>query len=183
VWRDRIEDYLRHVVDLQNRAYEGVLSREDRERAFLSAFDITTPVAQRILMDTNAWFLCGTGKYEERQPARDGDGGIRGAWTMDWPLLQADRNRLTGGRLPAVRIIVAFPQEWTHPHLVLVGADGEVVFAWPFQVASSEDAERQEPIMRAVVEAELHDRIFLARSNWAVLPLAHSGELGHQPTG
>ncbi len=39
---------------------------------------------------------------------------------------------------------------------------------WPCQVIDDADAERQEPILRAIVESELHQRIF--QGTWRVIP-------------
>jgi len=37
---------------------------------------------------------------------------------------------------------------------------GAATGMWPCQVTDEQDAERQEPILRAIVECELHERIF-----------------------
>jgi hypothetical protein len=168
-WRGRVEDYSRHVTDLRQRGYEGALDREAKEVAFLRAFEIMTPLALRVLDDLSDWYLSGTGTIETNSPARDDKGGLAGTWSLSWPLLRSDRDRMTGEELPPVRLRAIFPIEWTHPHLALIGPR-EDVFAWPFQVVSSDDATRQEAVLRVIAEAELHDRIYCAVSNWAVLP-------------
>lgn len=177
LWRGRVQDYARHLADLRQRTYEGASAREEKEEAFLRAFDVATPVALDLLGDLSRWYLAGTGTAETNRPVRDKSGGLSGGWSVTWPLLEADRNRMTGERLPPVKIVVVFPIDWTHPHLALVRR-GEPVFAWPFQVVSSEDAQRQEPVMRVIAEAELHDRIYCARSNWAVLPESFATGMG-----
>jgi len=169
LWRARVEDYARHVADLRSRSYEGTLDRKDKEEAFVRAFEITTPLARRVLEDVSHWYLAGTGTGATNLPSGDGHGGLAGSWAVTWPLLEADRNRVTGEELRPVCLWAIFPMEWTHPHLALMSG-GEPAFAWPFQVTSEDDAARQEPVLRVMAEAELHDRIYCARSNWAVLP-------------
>jgi len=169
LWRGRVQDYARHVADLRQRGYEGALDREGKEAAFLRAFEISTPLALRVLDDLSNWYLCGSGTTQTNRPEREARGGLRGDWALSWPLLEADRDRMTGEELPPVRLRAIFPIDWTHPHLALIGP-GEAVFAWPFQVVSHDDAARQEVVLRVMAEAELHDRIYCAVSNWAVLP-------------
>jgi hypothetical protein len=67
--------------------------------------------------------------------------------------------------LEPVRIVVRFRRDFLHPHL-----SGTALGDWPFQVVSAEDAERQAPVFAAIVEAELHQRVFEA--GWQVLPAA-----------
>jgi len=56
-----------------------------------------------------------------------------------------------------------FGRRNTHPHL-----RGAAAGMWPCQVTDAADAERQEPIVRAIVECELHERIF--QGSWRVVP-------------
>ena len=41
---------------------------------------------------------------------------------------------------------------------------------WPLQIISAEDARRQAPVVLAIAEAELHQRIFDAGGNWRLVP-------------
>jgi hypothetical protein len=168
-WHGRVEDYARHVTDLRQRGYEGALDRDAKEVAFVRAFEVTTPLALQVLDDLSDWYLCGTGTTSTDNPRRDESGGLKGCWSLSWPLLETDRDRMTGEELPPVRLRAIFPIDWTHPHLALIGPH-EDVFAWPFQVVSYGDATRQEAVLRVIAEAEMHDRIYCAVSNWAVLP-------------
>ena len=169
LWRGRVEDFARHVADLRQRGYEGALERAEKEAVFLRAFEITTPLALTVLDDLSDWYLAGTGTTKTNPPVRDNNGGLVGSWAVTWPLLERDSNRITDGPLPPVTLSTVFPLDWTHPHLALMSGGGPV-FAWPFQVTSAEDAARQEPVLRVMAEGEVHDRIYYARSNWAVLP-------------
>ena len=82
--------------------------------------------------------------------------------------------------LEPISLNVIFPlmatgtMQWTHPHLTLLHRDlpQKMAAAWPFNVMSAEDAERQEPILRVLAEAEMHERTFEADVNWRVLTFA-----------
>ena len=67
--------------------------------------------------------------------------------------------------LEPVRIVVRFRRDFLHPHL-----SGTALGDWPFQVTSTADAERQAPVFAAIVEAELHQRVY--EGGWRVLPVA-----------
>ncbi len=178
IWARRVEDYHRHVVDLQNKWYEGAASRAEREALFRVAFDLATPVAYKVLDDINVHFLKGSGEYLAQQPGPDGEGGLIGSWSLTWPLLRAAANRFTGKPLDPLALTVIFPltpslgMQWTHPHIALLrpGLIDGLAAAWPFQVTSPKDAERQEPILRVLAEAELHERFYQSDLNWRILP-------------
>ena len=51
------------------------------------------------------------------------------------------------------------------PHL-----SGSSAGYWPFQVTSQADAERQKGVLAAIVELELHQRIF--ETDWRIIPVA-----------
>lgn len=178
IWTRRVEDYLRHVKDLQNKYYEGAVSRADREALFMKAFDFTTPVARRVLDDLNVNFLKGTGDSTVQRPTSDGEGGLIGSWSLVWPLLHKAVSRFDGKPLEPLAVTAIFPLKtsgampWTHPHLALrrPGLIDGLAAAFPFQVTSPEDAERQEPILRVLAEAEFHERFYLSDLNWRLLP-------------
>jgi hypothetical protein len=180
-WPDRIQDYRRHLRDLQTRTYEGAVERSEREEVFRKSFDFVTPVAQRVLEDLSATFLKGTGQFAVHPPERiAGDGGLLGWWTLDWPQLRTARSRFTGQPLEPIAVNVIYPivatgaMQWTHPHLALLRPEvpHRMAAAWPFNVLSAEDAERQEPILRVLAEAEMHERTYEADMNWRVLTYA-----------
>jgi hypothetical protein len=178
IWARRVEDYSRHVRDLQNKSYEGARSRAEREAVFRTAFELVTPVARRVLDDINVHFLKNSGEFDVRLPGPDGEGGLIGSWSLTWPLLRAAVSRFTGKPLEPLALTVIFPlkptgaMQWTHPHLALrrPGLIDGLAAAFPMQVTSPEDAERQEPILRVLAEAELHERTYQADLNWRILP-------------
>jgi len=179
-WPDRLKDYRRHIRDLQTRSYEGAVERSDREDVFRKSFDLVTPIARKVLEDLSRVFLKGTGQFAAYAPERTAEGGLLGRWTLDWPQLRTARSRFTGQPLVPITLNVIFPimatgtMQWTHPHIALLHRDlpNRMVAAWPFNVLSAEDAERQEPFLRVLAEAEMHERTFEADINWRVLTFA-----------
>ena len=178
IWRARRQDWLRHMQDLQTRTYEGATDRKDREIIFLKAFDLVTPVAVRVLADLNSIYMENSGELAVRKPTSDGQGGLIGGWSLNWPLLRQATNRFTGEPLEALTLYAIFPLvptgalAWTHPHLAMLrsGRPDGLGAAWPLQVTSVDDASRQEPVLRVLAEAELHERTYLADLNWRILP-------------
>ena len=166
----RQEDWRRHMEDLVVRRYEGADERAERDRVFLEAFDLCTPVAVSVL-ERVAALLLGGGSISTARPEPDADGGLLGGWELTWPLLEEARNRFTGKPLPPARITAMYPQGFTHGHLALydIGEPRRPVAAWPLQVTTPEDAGRQEPILWAIAEAEVHERTFAGDLNWRLL--------------
>jgi hypothetical protein len=183
-WRSRLIDYKRHVDDLRAHSYEGAVSREQREEVFLRAFELTTPVARRVLTEMNHCFLAGTGSFRIIVPARSDEGGLIGAWELSWPLQQKARDRFNQEPLPPLAMHAVYPLQptlgmaWTHPHFAMLrpGCHEGFAAAWPMQVVCEADAWRQEPILRVLAEADLHERTFLGDLNWKLLPSLYGKE-------
>src|SRR5258708_36789023 len=76
------------------------------------------------------------------------------------------------GPLQPVRIVVDYCQGFLHPHLA-----GSTAGFWPFQVTSAADARRQKGVLAAIVELELHQRIF--ETDWRILPVSRQLEWEH----
>ncbi len=174
LWRTRVQDTVRHLVDLEHDYYEGAESRADRETVFRNAFELVTPVARRVLQDMNEWLLGDAGTVETFPPEDDGASGLEGRWTLYWPALATAKRKHGTGPLEPVRLIAVFPAGWTHghferPHPGMPAA----VTAWPFQIVTAEDAERQEPVLRVIAEAELHERVYQAGGDWDLCNPAH----------
>lgn len=176
-WMARRTDYMRHVQDLRSSSYEGALARPDREAVFCHAFDLVTPVAQRVLADLNQTFLNNSGQIRVLAPARVPEGGLIGSWEVSWPALEQAKNRFDGSPVGPLALSAVFPLTatgqmlWTHPHFALLRPccrDG-FACAWPMQVLSPEDARRQEPVLRVLAEAEMHQMTYLSDLNWRVL--------------
>lgn len=166
-WQARVEDMTRHLADLEHNYYDGAESRPDREQVFHAAFDLLTPLALQVLADMNAWFCAGHATAATDTPHDDGAGGLVGGWTLSWPRLEQSRNVHNGEPLRPVTIDAVYPINWTHGHLARLhaGLPAEVT-AWPMQVQTPEDAARQEPVLRLIAEAELHERLYQAGGDW-----------------
>lgn len=166
-WVDGIR---RHLDDLEASRYEGAAGAE-RQGRYVAAFDLLTPVALDVLQEVNAALLRGSGDVSVEAPAPDGQGGMTGSWLLTWPELMEASNRFTAVALEPVTIGAIFPAGFTHPHLIAgraVDSRASRITAWPMQITSAEDAERQRPVLWAIATAELHDRIY--QSSWRVVP-------------
>lgn len=169
-WNDRLIDMRRHLDDLHAKTYEGASSRSDRDAVFMLAFEYLTPVAVRVLEDVNRDLLEGRGEITTEPPAVDGAGGLEGGWVLTWPAQRAARHRLTGEPIEPLRLVAGFPADFLHAHLIApMPGMPERVVAWPLQVTNADDAERQVTILRVVAEALLHERVYQAGGNWALL--------------
>jgi hypothetical protein len=159
-------DLYRHLDDVRLRSYEGVGPRSERDQVFARAVELLDPVVTAVLEETRATFLDGDGEVTHSAPGPDGDGGLVARWELSWPAQRAAVNRQeppsTAGPIPPMRVIAWFGRTFTHGHLA-----GSTAGHWPLQVLDEADARRQEPIVRAIVEAELHQRIF--DGGWQVI--------------
>lgn len=166
-WLDGLR---RHLEDLRQDRYEGA-SGVERQQRYLAAFDLLTPVAVEVLREISHLLLQGRGSISVRSPEPDGAGGTIGSWRLTWPELLAGRNRKSGEALPPVTVSAVFPAGFVHPHLVAgdrVDPRAASISAWPMQVTSAEDAEKQRAALWAIATAEVHDRIF--QSSWRIVP-------------
>lgn len=156
----RTEDMFRHLDDLRTRTCEGADEWPARVAYFDRAVELLDPLVRRVLGETDAAFLEGSGAVGHH--AGEDDGGGRWArWELSWPAQQGASAR-HGGTVQPVQVQAVFARHNTHPHLS--GTAG----VWPCQVAGAGDAARQEPIVRAIVEAELHQRVF--EGGWQIVP-------------
>jgi len=162
----RADDLLRHLKDLRTGTYEGVQSRSAKEERYRKGIELLTPVAVAVLEEANVLFLQGTGKIQVIGPEDDGFSGLETRFELSWPE-QRTAYVTRGPREPLkpVRIVVNYSQSFLHPHLA-----GSAAGYWPFQVTSEADAERQRGILAAIVELELHQRIF--ETDWRILPVS-----------
>ncbi len=159
----RDEDLLRHLDDLVTRSYESATSWPDRLALFLRAVELLDPVVRAACQHANMTFLESTGEITHHSVEQD-DGSVEAHWELSWPR-QREATSRDGGPVAPVQVIAWFRRSFNHPHL-----RGSTAGDWPLQVTTTEDAARQEPIVRAIVEAELHQRIYEGR--WPVMPVA-----------
>jgi hypothetical protein len=163
----RTIDLFRHLDDVRLRSYEGAGPRAERNKVFERAVELIDPLVNRILVETRDTFLDGEGEVGYAAPDDDGKGGMVASWSLSWPEQRARVNRQeppeSASPIEPIRVIAWFGATFTHGHLA-----GSSLGHWPLQVLDAEDAARQEPILRAIVEAELHQRVF--EGGWQILP-------------
>jgi hypothetical protein len=166
----RTEDLLRHVQDLRTGTYEGAVSQSEKEVVYRRGVELLSPVALAVLEAANAAFLNGTGQVLATGPQNDGYGGLEARFELSWPEQRAAWV-VRGPREPLqpVRIVAHYHRGFHHPHL-----GGSRVGDWPFQITSPADAERQAGVLAAIVEVELHQRIY--ETDWRILPVTRQGE-------
>jgi hypothetical protein len=70
----RVADIFRHLSDLRSGTYEGARQWPERVEVFRRAVSLLDPVVRRILDQTNAAFLRGTGTIHHHA-GEDRDGG------------------------------------------------------------------------------------------------------------
>ena len=157
----RAADVFRHLEDLRTRTFEGAERWEERVERFRRAAELMDPVVRRVLDEVDRTFLEGTGTVAYRfEP--DGAGGWQARWSLSWPE-QRELPARRGERIGEVQVVARFFRGFTHPHL-----GGSAIGHWPMQVRDEADADRQELVVRAIAEAELHERIF--EGGWQVVP-------------
>jgi hypothetical protein len=162
----RADDLLRHLQDLRSGTYEGAMSRGAKEVVYRQGINLLRSVAMEILEKANTLLLNGTGNVQMIGPEEDGSGGLVTRFELSWPEQRAARvKRGQNGPLQPVHIVVDYSQDFLHPHL-----SGSIAGFWQFQVTSAADAWRQKGVLAAIVELELHQRIF--ETDWRILPIS-----------
>ncbi len=160
----RAQDMFRHLEDLRRGSFEGAEPRGDRLALFERAVALLDPVVRQVLQETNDTFLAGSGEISLQpvtvDPQTDDAAAV---WSLSWPEQRAAGNVRAEGGVPPIQVVGLFAAGFTHPHL-----RGSSAGNWPLQVVDEADAERQEPIVRAIVEAELHERVF--EGTWRIIP-------------
>jgi len=176
-YRNRREDYRRHLIDLRDLAYEGSVDRAQREVTFRRAVELVSPVVQDVLAEFNDVMLDKTGAIEWRDLQSDGDGGLVSLWLLSWPLQRAAKRRSGGIMGPdsdtmlppllkdtaaesidpvIVRAFLPKPGETGALHGHIAGAYHSPNSMWPLNVLTPDDATRQAIIVWTIAEGELH---------------------------
>ena len=176
-YKDRLEDYRRHLVDLRDLTYEGSVGREEREATFKQAVDLLSPVAREVLAEFNDAMLGNTGSIEWRPVQSDGDEGLVSMWLLSWPLQQAAHRRPEGvwqkdseptlppvlqeteqASIDPIMVRAFLPKDgvagWLHGHIG--GGYHSPNSMWPLNVLTPDDANRQGIIIWAIADGELH---------------------------
>jgi hypothetical protein len=159
----RREDVFRHLQDLRAGTFEGADSRDDRVALFRRAVALLDAVVRAVLEEANGAFLAASGSIGSKSVEVHQSGDADATWELSWPEQREAKNVRAGGVVRPIQVVAWFAAGFTHPHL-----RGSAVGNWPLQVLDAADARRQEPIVRAIVEAELHERIF--EGTWRIVP-------------
>ena len=155
---------MRHLADLRAMTYEGAVGREAQQRTFQEATRLLGPVVEEVLGELNERLLLGSGTISRDTADSQGDGAAV-AWSLSWPDQRAAIVRATGEPLAPISVVARLRPSHIHGHL-----GGSYFGDWPLQIVSAEDARRQAPVVLAIAEAELHQRIFDAGGNWRLVP-------------
>lgn len=176
-YRNRLEDYRRHLIDLRDLAYEGSVNRTQREITFRQAVELLSPVVQNVLEEFNDVMLDKTGAIGWYEVQGDGDGGLVSLWVLSWPLQQAAHRRSAGIMRPdgepmsppllretatesidpvIIRAFLPKDGELGSLHGHIAGAYHSPNSMWPLSVLTPDDAKRQAIIVWTIAEGELH---------------------------
>lgn len=157
----RAEDVFRHLDDLRTRTCEGARDWPERVAYFDRAAGLLDPVVRHVLGEVDTVFLDSTGEISHHVE-EDQSGGRLARWDLYWPAQRQATSR-HGGTVAPVQVMLVFGRGNTHPHW-----SGSTAGMWPCEVITETDAARQEPVIRAIAEAELHQRIF--EGGWTIVP-------------
>jgi hypothetical protein len=131
---------------------------------------LVTPVIREVLQQADRELLAGTGTVAVHDVRPDGHGGSEAVFELSWPAQRAVEGTRSGRPLEPVRVMARFGAGTQHPHLSGTRPATAPPGDYPLQVTSPADAERQRSAVAAIVEAELHARIF--DGGWQIIPAA-----------
>ena len=191
-YKDRLQDYRRHCIDLRDMKYENSTERPEREATFKQAVELVSPVVMEVLEEFNNVFLENTGTIHSQGTKTDGNDGLVSLWLLSWPLQRNARRRTEGywskdsepvqpnilpetdpGGIDPVIVRAFLPKDgvtgWLHGHLA--GRYDSANGMWPLNVTSPEDAQRQGVVTWMIAEGELHRCVYeMAHAPMALLP-------------
>ncbi|MFI7640850.1 hypothetical protein [Nonomuraea sp. NPDC049400] len=142
------EALIRHFRDLRDRDHGGAVTREDKERVFVTATELLDPVARRALDEVNADLLLGTGEVVGSGVTRSREGGLNAMWSLTWPEQRACH-------VQPIAVVAHYGCDFHHPHL-----RGNTVGDWPMNVFDAADAEAQLDTLRVIAAGDAHNLVF-----------------------
>jgi hypothetical protein len=152
---------LRHFADLRDGVHGDATSRAGKEKVFGETVELLDPVARQVLSELDAEMLLGSGTVTASGLTRSEDGGLVAEWVLSWP------EQVAAGVGP-VAIRAHYGRNFHHPHL-----SGATVGVWPLNVFTEAHAAAELPTMRAIVAADLHNRVFEA--DFRIVPATTRG--------
>ncbi|KAB8197225.1 hypothetical protein FH608_001270 [Nonomuraea phyllanthi] len=150
------EALLRHFRDLRDGIHGEAVSREDKERLFVTATELLDPVARRALSELDADLLLGTGSVVASGVTRSREGGLNAMWSLTWPEQRASH-------VQPIAVVAHYGCDFHHPHL-----RGNTVGDWPLNVFTPADAEAQLDTLRVIAAADAHNLVF--QETYALMP-------------
>ena len=192
-YKDRLEDYRRHCIDLRELKYEGSATRAEREATFTQAVNLVSPIVMEVLEEFNEVFFAKTGTVCCRELESDGNDGLVCLWLLSWPLQQTARRRTEGiwskdsepvqpnimpetdpNGIDPIIVRAFLPKDgitgWLHGHLA--GRYDSPNGMYPLNVTSREDAKRQGVVLWMIAEGELHRCVYeMAHAPLDILPV------------
>jgi DNA-binding IclR family transcriptional regulator len=162
--REQEDDLLRHLADLRARSYEGAVGREETVERYRAACAFLSPIVNEVMTYASERLLNGTGRIDCVTSESDEE-GLMTSWKLRWPEQEAARVKRTDRPLEPVTVVGRLRPAHIHGHL------GSSYFGdWPMQITSPADARRQAPTVLAIVQAEVHQRVFEAGGAWELIP-------------
>ncbi|MBY8852141.1 hypothetical protein [Saccharothrix longispora] len=153
---------LRHFADLRDGNHgDGAVTRQEKERLFVTAVELLDPVARRVLDELDADLLLGAGTVSGTGTISTSDGGLHALWTLSWA------EQVASGVAPIV-LRAHYGIGFHHPHL-----SGGTVGEWPLNVFDADQAEAEAPTLRAIASADLHNLVFQA--DYRIVPATTAG--------
>ncbi|MBF8189712.1 hypothetical protein ITP53_29065 [Nonomuraea sp. K274] len=163
------EALLRHFSDLRDGTHGPAVSREEKERVFITAVQYLDPVARAVLDEANADLLLGTGDVVASGVTRSQEGGLNAMWSLTW------REQRQSGVQP-IAIVAHYGMDFHHPHL-----RGNTVGDWPLNVFTETDAEAQINTLRTIAAGDAHNLVF--QDTYRLMPATtkHHHQPAHKP--
>jgi hypothetical protein len=152
---------LRHFADLRDGVHGDATSRADKERLFGGTVELLDPVARQVLSEMDTEMMLDSGTVTATGLTRSADGGLVAEWVLSWP------EQVAAGVGPVV-IRAHYGRNFHHPHL-----SGGTAGEWPLNVFDAEQAAAELPTLRAIVAADLHNRVFEA--DFRIVPATTRG--------
>jgi DNA-binding IclR family transcriptional regulator len=166
------EDLFRHLADLRARTYEGAVGRDAQRQRFAHAARLLAPVVTDVLTNVSDRWFDGSGVVSQSESDTEAE-GTEVRWSLSWPDQQVAVTR-AGAPLAPISVVARLRPAHLHGHL-----GGSYFGDWPMQILTPDDARRQAPIVVAIVEAEMHQRIFESGGEWRLVP-AFCDQIGEQ---
>lgn len=124
------------------------------------AVALVDPHVRQALDEINTYLLLETGEVAATG-VRPGRGGVEAVWSLSWP-----EQRAVG--INPIIIRAFYGAGFHHPHL-----QGGTVGDWPLNVFDKDQAAAEQPTLRALASADVHNLVFQA--DYRIIPATLTG--------